>query len=382
MPVKSASGKPRPPVPSVGTKNSRTKKPKPAASKGLKLRSLRIKNFKIIDSLELEFPAPRMKGDPDVIIMGSKNGLGKTSVLEACSFLLLAMDIDKEHLIMFRRETSLDLFDLMIRSGTRQAEIKGFFNLEGKDLDLKVQFSRDGKISIDGDKAEYQKGIKAIRSRALSSEDITERFLISLAGLDTDPLTKLPLLYFHSYRKVQEGSPELGMVVERTRHIVRFPYRSRDVAISSFKLDILRSMMSRGGLFENLDDSEAAKTLETLNKLTTEYAGGRVEKLRPSRDNTVEFRVTPVGGGGSFAFDGLSSGQKEIIATLYLIWRHTRKQPGIVLIDEPELHLNAEWRIGFIDRLMDLAPDNQYIIATHSEDIFDSVDSDRRRLLG
>jgi predicted ATP-binding protein involved in virulence len=70
-----------------------------------------------------------------------------------------------------------------------------------------------------------------------------------------------------------------------------------------------------------------------------------------------------------------------MIATLFLIWRNTAEQPGIVLIDEPELHLNAEWHGDFVEQLRKLAPRNQYILATHSEEIFRSVDESRRALL-
>jgi predicted ATP-binding protein involved in virulence len=70
-----------------------------------------------------------------------------------------------------------------------------------------------------------------------------------------------------------------------------------------------------------------------------------------------------------------------VIATLFLIWRNTAEQPGIVLIDEPELHLNAEWHGDFVEQLRKLAPRNQYILATHSEEIFRSVDESRRALL-
>jgi predicted ATP-dependent endonuclease of OLD family len=77
----------------------------------------------------------------------------------------------------------------------------------------------------------------------------------------------------------------------------------------------------------------------------------------------------------------LSSGQKEMIATLFLIWKNTKKQPSIVLIDEPELHLNAEWHGDFVRQLYKLAPQNQYILATHSEEIFRSVDERHRSVL-
>ena len=98
-------------------------------------------------------------------------------------------------------------------------------------------------------------------------------------------------------------------------------------------------------------------------------------------DNTVDFRIAPSGGGESFTFDGLSSGQKEIISTLFLVWYHTQERPSVVLIDEPELHLNAQWHRSFIRKLFDFAPGNQYIVATHSVDVMDSVEEDRRIIL-
>lgn len=112
------------------------------------------------------------------------------------------------------------------------------------------------------------------------------------------------------------------------------------------------------------------------------FAGGRIDKLRPLSDGSLELRVRPVDDpSASFSFDGLSSGQKEIISTLFLIWHATREAPGVVLIDEPELHLNAEWQRAFIQTLRLLNPRNQYIMATHSELIFNAVPEDRRFLL-
>ncbi|MDR0611567.1 MAG: AAA family ATPase, partial [Planctomycetaceae bacterium] len=72
----------------------------------VKLRKLSIQNYKGIDSLELDFPPPDMPDDPDILIMGSENGLGKTSVLECCSLLLFALSQscreNPENLINFR----------------------------------------------------------------------------------------------------------------------------------------------------------------------------------------------------------------------------------------------------------------------------------------
>ncbi|MBT3388588.1 MAG: ATP-binding protein, partial [Desulfobacula sp.] len=123
------------------------------------------------------------------------------------------------------------------------------------------------------------------------------------------------------------------------------------------------------------------ETLDKLNEFVRIYAGGIIKKLRPSADNTVDIRISLNDGEDSITFDGLSSGQKEIISTLFLIWYHTKDKPSVVFIDEPELHLNAQWHRSFVKTLIKLVPENQYIIATHSEDVMDSVDADRRVLL-
>lgn len=55
----------------------------------VKISNISIRNYKGIDALDMDFPIPRMRDEPD-IVMGSRNGLGKTSLIECCSLLLLA----------------------------------------------------------------------------------------------------------------------------------------------------------------------------------------------------------------------------------------------------------------------------------------------------
>ncbi len=93
------------------------------------------------------------------------------------------------------------------------------------------------------------------------------------------------------------------------------------------------------------------------------------------------FKLNALRNQKGFSIDGLSSGQKEVISTLFLIWSSTYKSPKVVLIDEPEMHLNMQWHINFIRKLNELAPDNQYIVATHAEGIMASVPKGNRILL-
>jgi predicted ATPase len=347
----------------------------------IRLRELSIRDFKAIDQLTLPLPAPKMTDDLDVFVLGSRNGLGKTSILEACSLLMLAINIGKRGADSLRRVSlPLNVFDLIVRSGSKRASVEGIFDLGASTARVRVELGRLGELTLSGDSAQVLDHFRQ-ESAAHTTLD-WEQLLSSLIGMNPNPLMLPSFIYFHSYRKVQEGSPEFGMMVEDERSYYRSSFRARPPSVvSAFKLDLLRSLMSIGGLFEGVDRKELEGTLETLNDLVNVYAGGRIEKLRPLSNNTIEFLVTCPGRGGSFTFDGLSSGQKEIISTLYLIWRHTRNQPGIILVDEPELHLNAQWHMEFVAQLRRLAPKNQYLIATHSEDVFATVEADRRILL-
>ena len=346
----------------------------------IKIRHITIRNYKGIDALTLDFPPPRMPDDPDILVMGSENGLGKTSVIECCSLLLLALPLEgkrfKSLFELYGRHLELDVPDLLIKAGSDCAEITGDIVLGDESGRVQIQIARNGAVSISCES--LRKKIHEDERFDLARE--TDHFIEAICGFTLDPVVENTFLLFHSYRKVQEGNPELGMMVEGDRS-PRWQRRGHKFPMSIFKLRILRSLMSRADLFEFVEKEEPDETLEKLNDLMKFYAGGEIHKLRPSSDNTVEVRVKPRTGKDSFAFDGLSSGQKEIISTLFLIWDHTKNNPSVVFIDEPELHLNAQWHRSFVKKLVSLAPQNQYIMATHSEDIMDSVNEDRRVLL-
>ena len=343
----------------------------------IQIRRIAIQNYKGIDELELHFPPPKMPGDPDILVMGSENGLGKTAIIECCSLLLLAATLEEENFLLTDRYSIVDVPDLLIRSDAQCAEIAGDIASGEETGAVKIRIDRRGNVNISGKSLRK----KMEENERFVSEEGLYDFINAISGFTPNPVVENTFLLFHSYRKVQEGNPELGMMVERDRSRRTRGGRFSDFPMSEFKLRILRSMMGKARLFEFVEDQKPDDTVEQLNALMARYARGTIGKLRPSSDNTVDFRVQPERGGKSFTFDGLSSGQKEIISTLFLVWEHTKNNPSVVFIDEPELHLNAQWHRIFVKDLVSLAPQNQYIMATHSEEIMDSVAEDRRVLL-
>jgi len=343
---------------------------------GVRLRRLKVTNFRALDHFEMEFPSPKFPDEPDVFVFGSSNGLGKTSLLEACALLYLGRlrtHTDMRLPFAFGDPPArVEFLDLLVRAGHQKAAIEGEFEVGESPLQGHVEIDRDSRSAYS------LMGVNLIDSWPTQIGDpgsVTSGFLRTLTGAASDPFVCPDLMYFHSYRKVREGNVELGKMVGSGNG-----GSARVGTVGAFKLAVLRSMMGQKGLLEGVEGAEAGQVVEKLNGLLEEYAAVSIAKLRPSADNTIELRVS-AGAGKSYPFDGLSSGQKEIISTLFLIWLHTHDAPGIVLIDEPELHLNAEWQVGIVRTLAKLVPGNQLILATHSEDVFGSVEEDRRFML-
>jgi predicted ATP-dependent endonuclease of OLD family len=388
-----------------------------------RINSLEIHNYRGIKELTLDFFHPRMAYDPDIMVIGSKNGLGKTSILECCAILMLLLDEEKGSYFIDRRKihSSINIPDLLIRSGSDEARISGEIEYHSQrdnpehaeNIGITVSINRDETIHIqktpfqydlnrwtDGEISEKtsNKNLKSnvqmdlfLRNEGLNNEFY--HFLNIISGTDENPLIIDTCLFFHSFRKVLEGKPQLGdMVGDDTPRTVRM--RNQPSRISSFKLTVLRMMMGQADLFESGSSTpEDARAMDVLNTLMETYAGATFSKLRPSQDNSIDIRIKPVqydterdteretNEPETYSFDGLSSGQKEIISTLFTIWNATCTTPSVVLIDEPEMHLNAEWHRTFIKNLLELAPENQYIISTHSEEVMDSVATENRILL-
>ena len=349
-----------------------------AAPSSIRIASIEIENYKSLDKLQLALPAPSTTEQLDVFVLGSKNGVGKSSVLECCAIALLA-DLDP----LYMEETQLGLFEepyrSLIRSGSEVASCR--LNLTVNDTEISA-WARLLPFKLEP--RSHNKLRQFYRDEWQRSHHTGDDLLQTILGRNSEPLIRPPLLMFPSYRKVLEGGLALESLLD-PRATRRSSKRSRPDGkspLSTFKIALVQAMMAQSGMFEGvMSKSNSDAVIFSLNGLLREFAGGTVDKLRPGPDGTLELRVSPVDGGPSFSFDGLSSGQKEIIATLFLIWSTTQHRPSIVLIDEPELHLNAEWQRIFVSKLAELAPKNQYILATHSEEIFASVTKDRRLML-
>lgn len=296
----------------------------------VKLTELEITNFRGIEHLILSFRDPNGAPSPLVVLAGP-NGCGKTAALEA---ILVAAGYHE----LARGKTGPPA----VRSGTDDYLIRATF-LNGKQ-----------------------------ETNEVSCRKTTER---SQAGY---------VAYFSSWREpklvgflgITAGKKGKRPAATETNRL----WRLKQYLIDAFALDLFKKSRE-----SNVDSRKSSPYDDALTKLHRVW-----QRFYPSETFNVEpVDQSPDGGfdlfvsqqnGERISVDDLSSGQLELLqfCTDFLL---SPVQLDVLVIDEPELHLDPAWHTQIIRAIQDLAPDTQLIVATHSPEIYDAAMSFERHFL-
>jgi ABC-type lipoprotein export system ATPase subunit len=125
--------------------------------------------------------------------------------------------------------------------------------------------------------------------------------------------------------------------------------------INGLKEKLLEKSEKLKNIYQNRDTFENKINqlfLDTGKKITLDENNSIIFELE-DEDNDL---LTPF---------QLSSGEKQILIIMLNIMLLDNK-PTILLMDEPEISLHVEWQRVFIETLLELNPNLQIIIATHS----------------
>lgn len=103
------------------------------------------------------------------------------------------------------------------------------------------------------------------------------------------------------------------------------------------------------------------RLLEVVNKFFN-YTGKDI-----SIDDCGEMHVKR--GVIDIPFVCLSAGEKQLLFLLMALFLMGNK-PTVLMLDEPEISLHIEWQDKLIERMLELNPNCQIILTTHSPNIF------------
>lgn len=142
---------------------------------------------------------------------------------------------------------------------------------------------------------------------------------------------------------------------------------------------------------EDYRDPELSAMREAVEKALPDFGGLRF------RGTTNEILVTRKTDRQKLSFWQLSDGYRAMLALILDLARRMAiangerytaegrsilSSPAIVLIDEIELHLHPGWQQTVLPSLLEIFPNTQFIVSTHSPQVLSSIEPQHVRILG
>lgn len=337
------------------------------AAQPQRLRALRIENLRGIDHLELELPEPDEQGGGMLVLAGA-NGCGKTTVLEAVLMTLRRIDLLPRDLAAPSELVRQGASDFQIES--RWWQDKGIhWQVDRRELTSMMEsFAREATVtqSVEGHARPLSKDLQPalhppeFHVEYISSRREPEDLGEPVAGPRGRRSTREERRLAELQRRLVNSYGRLGSerIFQRLNRFYGFFVGSQwrlDVIYRSAELGSERVVVVRDG---ELPASDQGVEIN-LDALRARAAQGEPTP-----------RVIPV--------DRLSSGQMALLA---MAFPFLFGELDLCLIDEPEQHLHPTWQRVLLRALRELSPKTQFLVATHSPLVLDSVYSFERVLL-
>lgn len=339
----------------------------------MQIRSLRMENFRRFDHLSIEF-------DPQLTVIAARNGKGKTTVLEAAALALgpFVGAFDESRGENIKRSDAR--FTGYEREGHNEQAFPVIIDAQFANPDIhsiRELRSAKGSTTTGGSRnlADYGKQLQ---------DDVREY----------DPLI-LPFVgYYSSKRLWVHHNSSSSKTVSKSRMA---GYTDCLSAMSSFNqltewvkkaelVDLQRQQRSGGAFFDPSFRLQAvADTVEFMlqDEGWTDF----------HYDLDAEALVLRHPDSGKLPVNILSDGIRAMTTLAADLARRASQlnpdlgprapeaTPGIVLIDEVDLHLHPEWQQRVLGGLTRAFPQMQFIVSTHSPQVLSSVSQQNIRTI-
>jgi predicted ATP-binding protein involved in virulence len=330
----------------------------------MRIKQLRLKNFRGIKNLELNFDITQ-----SVAVLVGINGIGKSSILDCIRALFRAYDLISGNIWLILPQ---------VRVNPNHSNILGAFLNDHEDIfqdrdiyngkdssrnSISVMLQDKNEINWEVEKDKLHKHFGKMLHHDLElisgyvSGRYSEKYFVSVYYLvnrkpikinknfsseETDVMDIIDFKEFTSwFQKLENLENETRLSIDNNH---------RDIKLEATRTAIY-SMLGEG--YSNLRMKRA------IDKLTIYKADQEIE------------------------LDWLSDGEKGLLALAGDLARRLAvtypdsddplKEAGLVLIDEIELHLHPAWQRIIIQRLTQTFPGCQFIVTTHSPPVLSNV---------
>jgi len=340
----------------------------------MKLTAIHLKNYRAHEDLCVKFNA-------GFNLVAGINGSGKTSLLKGCveGLNTVVMNTTNKGGISLYGESDYVHIKAMKFEGRYRFEPQFPVLVAITGDDSSGSFSFSVEKSIDGQSIDIKGQNPLGRTGVGQSDDLSKQKTVIF------PL----LAFYHANRKwiVQGKRPQLVQVAMEKQSRLDGYEQWWDASVNVVALQhwVIGKCLERyqyssesGKRFHEIDNDE----LVLVNMALAAAIDG-IESLRydmPQKSLLVEWQ--PDGETQrTISFDHLSDGQRAVICLVADIARRMcllnpqlgmdviRKTPGVVFIDELDVHLHPHWQRRIVNGLKNAFPEIQFIATSHSPQI-------------
>lgn len=352
----------------------------------MKLKKIRITNYRCFKEADIDF-------DNHTTLIVGKNGAGKTAILDAVA-------------------VAVSTFLLGIDGGVSRSISKDDARYEFHDLDGTVDPQHQFPVSIEstGDCLDNH-DVKWVRSLNSESGNTTVKEAKELTNISKDVQKRimtgdksliLPLISYYGTGRLYAQKKEKKNIKSLTEFKRQVGYVDCMVAESNeklmlnwFQIQTLKSLQKQ---------QRTGKVEKPLLLRTVEAAICKCfERISSSKNASIVFDLdthrlvldfeSVDGSLQKFAMDEMSDGYKNTLSMIGdIAYRMAvlnpvlgdqvlEKTPGVVLIDEIDLHLHPQWQQTILSDLHAIFPCIQFIVTSHAPAVINSVSRDQIRIL-
>ena len=326
----------------------------------MKLLSMNLENFRCFAKMDVMF-------DPRLTVFVGINGAGKTAVLEAAAVLLEQMPLFIDN--GYRRQINVS----DVRIGAASVKFNYIVSSEKQNYTLSFNYEKNQSSAIDRDLFQNNKNfinkIKTVRVPVVVY--YSAKRVINEYHREINARAKPDDAYKNAFEPHIDFSSTLTWFVEKSSQEALEAVQMKNLEHRIPELHAVRQAVSTA-----LGDYNEPYVGETPPQLfiTKKEAPNIPLNLQQLSDGyrTMLALVMDLARRMALANDGVPLAEGKTIL----------HAPGIVLIDEIELHLHPSWQQTVLPRLMDIFPNVQFIVTTHSPQVITSLDASYIRILG
>ena len=366
----------------------------------MRIDQLTLQNFRGIREGSFEFPrAPerREDGNGSFNLLVGPNGAGKSSILEglavAASGLFLSMrgtDVrhvrhDDAHVVIKRFE------DKALRAPQYPVLVTASGKVDGNPLDWTRSLDTEDGRTNKREAKQMSKISGMMGKRAIAG---WEEVLPLVSYYSADRLWKEPKDMVSKRRDPgkarapheMHSAPKTDVELARDKFSLRVSGHSNSVNGRCSPRDLQRWL--------GFEDYKAYKQKkESIHSFIVREA---IRYCQPGVEEVIvdsELGLLFYKDSNWIEFRHLSEGQRNMAALVgdiawkasqlnpHLGERALRETPGVVFIDELDMHLHPEWQRMIVRKLQEIFPEIQFICATHSPQIIGEVPAEEIRIL-